>query len=432
MAEVAAGLVVAEEVVSTTVQAGAATYAVAKPTMPLKATFTQIAAAKDEETRQALTRSDHSVTIIKDKAYIFGGVTTDGELASNEIHSVDFSSNETPSSAEYALLPANPDIKDQPVPSARTKHAACHFNVCLAVFGGQDASGALVDQDPVIWLYVTGKSAWETIRSQDSSVAPVQRYGASLFNASNNLVLYGGFDKDDQPLKDVWHFSYTSKSWTALPSAPVDTSNAAYSDGSLYLISSADTMSSEVHALDISNPEKPGSWTTTTFPTNPLAPGPRPRVGGGLLPISTGYGRNYLLYFFGARQDPATNETSDPEETSAPTQWSDAWTYQAPSTKPAVRPTRSISEALKPSAIKDAIREKLGYDSGEKSWCEVEVKLPEILGEGDGQGKIHPGPRMHFGCDFVGNEVAGAKVVIWGGVNAKGDREGDGWVISLE
>lgn len=51
MAEVAAGLVVAEEVVSTTVQAGAATYAVAKPTMPLKATFTQIAAAKDEETR---------------------------------------------------------------------------------------------------------------------------------------------------------------------------------------------------------------------------------------------------------------------------------------------------------------------------------------------------------------------------------------------
>jgi hypothetical protein len=51
MAEVAAGVVIAEEVVSTTIQGAAATYAVAKPTMPLKATFTQIATAKDDDTR---------------------------------------------------------------------------------------------------------------------------------------------------------------------------------------------------------------------------------------------------------------------------------------------------------------------------------------------------------------------------------------------
>lgn len=50
-AEVAAGAVVAEELVSTTVQGAAAAYAVAKPTNGLKATFKQIANAKDDETR---------------------------------------------------------------------------------------------------------------------------------------------------------------------------------------------------------------------------------------------------------------------------------------------------------------------------------------------------------------------------------------------
>jgi len=51
MAEVAAGLWAAEEVVSTTAQAGVATYMVAQPTNGLKATFTQIATAPDDETR---------------------------------------------------------------------------------------------------------------------------------------------------------------------------------------------------------------------------------------------------------------------------------------------------------------------------------------------------------------------------------------------
>ena len=50
-AEAAAGLWAAEEVVSTGVQAGVGAYMVAKPTMPLKANFTQIATAKDDETR---------------------------------------------------------------------------------------------------------------------------------------------------------------------------------------------------------------------------------------------------------------------------------------------------------------------------------------------------------------------------------------------
>lgn len=51
MAEIAAGAVVAEQAVSTTLEASAvAGYAVAKPTVPLKATFTQIATADKDDT----------------------------------------------------------------------------------------------------------------------------------------------------------------------------------------------------------------------------------------------------------------------------------------------------------------------------------------------------------------------------------------------
>lgn len=54
MAEVAAGAgaaLAAEEVISTSVQAGVAGYLVAKPTMPLKVTYTMIAHAEDDSTR---------------------------------------------------------------------------------------------------------------------------------------------------------------------------------------------------------------------------------------------------------------------------------------------------------------------------------------------------------------------------------------------
>lgn len=382
----------------------------------------------NSDNRQSLVRSNHTVTVVKNRAYIFGGETAAGKLAGNEIHAVtiDKPSEEKsgPETPDYSVLPAVPDAEGQPVPAARAKHAACHFNICVAVFGGVDESGKLVDSDATIWLYVTGKSAWEALKSEDN-ITPVQRSNAKLFNCENNLVLYGGEDANGEVLKDVWFYSYSGKNWTPLPSAPVSTTNAALKDGVLYLIDGTDNMSSDVHSLHI-NVGDQSAWSTASFPTNPLTPGPRPRVGGGLLPISTGYGRNYLLYFFGARQKANTGEAASPEDTEDPTQWSDSWTYQIPSSGAEVKATTSLAEAFKPARIKDAIREKLGYSSGEQSWAEVEVQPPGDLVVGEG--KVHPGPRAFFGFDVTSN---GGSVVIWGGLNAKGEREGDGWIIKF-
>ncbi|EME40033.1 hypothetical protein DOTSEDRAFT_74787 [Dothistroma septosporum NZE10] len=400
---------------------------VAKPTMPLKANFKQIVTTQHDGTRLSLVRSNNTITAVGHRAYIFGGELPDGKLAGNEVHSINLQhteNTEEPESA-YSILPAVADeIDGNGVPPPRTKHAASHLNICVAVFGGVDESGKLVDQDPTLWLYVTAKSAWQRFDAEGSSIAPVQRSDAKLFEHNNSLILYGGLDAQRQQLKDVWHFNYSSRKWTPLPSAPVSTLNAALVDGTLYLIHSTESMSSDVHTLDTTTAKS--EWQTRSFPINPLAPGPRPRVGGGLVPISTGYGRNYLLYFFGARENPTTHETQAPDETEEPTQWSDLWTYQVGSSKPEAKATTSLADAIKPAAIKDAIRSKLGYDTGSHSWAEVEVLPPENLP--DGEGKVHPGPRAYFGYDVAGE---GHQIVIFGGSNAKGEREGDGWLITF-
>ena len=79
--EVAAAAVVAEQVASTTVEAGVA-YGLAKPTPPLSATFTRISSPA------FLPRLNHSLTLVDGQSFIFGGEDEDGKLAGDEVHIV--------------------------------------------------------------------------------------------------------------------------------------------------------------------------------------------------------------------------------------------------------------------------------------------------------------------------------------------------------
>lgn len=341
--------------------------------------------------------------------------------------------------SDYALVPAVADIGPEAsgkVPSPRKKHAACAFNVCVAVFGGVDDAGKLCDTDPIIWLFNSGKSAWETLEAAKPDKAPRQRSSARLFDYRNSLVLYGGYDASGEELKDVWHFSYINKTWTQLPDAPVSTSHASLWDGALYLVDGNDNMSGELYYLQLGvRKDQKHEWGTVSFPTNPLTPGPLPRQGAGLLGTSTGYGRNYLLYLFGARKHApiVSSETvgnaqsEEASKDSAPQYWSDSWTFQLPSSQPEVKATTNLYEALKPSKMKDSIREAIGAESGKHSWAEVEVLPPSDLDIPEG--KVHPGPRGFFASDVMED---GKSVVLWGGINAKGEKEGDGWIIKLE
>ncbi|KAI2466294.1 hypothetical protein F4781DRAFT_357548 [Annulohypoxylon bovei var. microspora] len=419
MAEVAAGVVAAEEVVSTSVYAGAAGHAVTKPTMPLTAIFTQMGSTSDHISSSSLVRSHHTLTILGDKAYIFGGQTSPGVLASNDIHSIALptASSSTP---EYQILPAIAAEQDGLVPWSRTNHSACAVNNHIAIYGGCDETGSVLDEKAKIWLYDTENLLWKTLESETHPErVPPPRSNGNLFSHDGNLILLGGNDSAGGPLADAWYFNCSAKTWNQLPHSPTVIASAAIVGDTIYGISSSDNLSSEVHHLDIDlYAENPPTWKTTSFPTNPLTPGPRPRLNGGLISITTGHGRRYLLYFFGNRKGNADHGEVF--------QWSDLWTFQLPSGDSKVRRRSSVMDAIRPAKIKDQIRSKFGVDTGGFSWAEVEVQPPGDLQQHEG--KVHPGPRSSFGYDVTAD---GRSVVLWGGTDPAGEPEGDGWIITL-
>lgn len=378
-----------------------------------------------------MARSCHTVTVIGNKAYIFGGETTAGIPASTDIHVITLEHSGKPE-MDYSLVPALSTFDGGKIPAARSKHAACAFRGNISVYGGCDERGELIDEKSAVWLFSPERKSWDMLASVNEHAAPGPRHNAQLFANDTHVLLFGGVDGSGDNASDLWQFDIASRTWAQLPTAPIAASNAALMNGELWLISGSDPLSSQIHHLNISSSQKEMSWESFTFPTNPLAPGPRARREGALLPISTGYGRNYLVYLLGAcNYEPATS-TTEPEDLAHSreiTQFSDTWVLQIPSSDLEAKPALSLKEAIKPAKIKDAIRSAIGAETGHLTWSEAVVQVPADKELEDENGKLHPGPRAFFGADVM---ETGNSVVFWGGMDAKGERIGDGWVAKFE
>lgn len=454
-------LLVAEQVVSTTVEGAAlATIGLAQSTQPLSATFTRI-------TSEAfLPRSSHTLTVVSGHAYIFGGKTETGVLAGNEVHIVTLPvTTRTEGEPDYKCVPA---LGDDEVPGPRFGHSASAIGKSIYVFGGRGTE----DEKGRVWLFDTISLLWSHIDPEPDRLYPPSRihfgYAASANplppGSDNKLKVLGTqiqetisktvpsiVSKPSPPtephgtvfissglrlhgwdnLTDTWAFTVATRTWTQLPSTPapkiLSPPALTLVQDRLYLVTGSSEIESETHYLPLpknllsnqdsedDNSEPPNiSWTTLPFPTNPLVPGPRPRKGAGLLPIATGNGRSYLLYFLGEKASPEA--ASSESETPPRTFWSDAFSYQTP------------SSSISPAGSKDATRSTLGFETGEGTWAEVKVVANEEgVGSAEVGGKSHPGPRGWFGSDVLD----GGKVVLWGGIDAKGVTEGEGWIVSV-
>ncbi|RYO60617.1 hypothetical protein AA0116_g5804 [Alternaria tenuissima] len=437
MAEIAAGAYVAAEVVEHTAEAGYAAYIVSKPTLPLKVTFTRIATATGDTSARSLARSNHTVTVIGNKAYVFGGDTANNVLASNHVHIVTLEHSGKPE-MDYSIIPALPTSEGGNTPAARSSHAACAFHGNVAVYGGSDENGGLIDEQSSVWLFSPERKSWDILQPskgdvETGDIGPGPRRNAQLFAHDQHLILFGGVDGSGDNASDLWQFDIAARYWTQLPTAPVATSNAALANGQLWLISGSDPMSSQLHHISVPSSSEERKWESFTFPTNPLAPGPRARHDGALLPVTTGWGRNYLVYLLGARNnssaDVSNTEPEDPKHADEVTQFSDTWVLQIPSSDLEAKPSMTLKNAINPAKIKDAIRSALGADTGHLSWAEAVVQLPSEKQLEEEDGKLHPGPRAFFGADVM---ETGSGLIFWGGVDAKGERVGDGWIARFE
>ncbi|KAL5113186.1 hypothetical protein ACEQ8H_008943 [Pleosporales sp. CAS-2024a] len=370
--------------------------------------------------------------MIDNKAYIFGGVTAENLLASNDVHAVTVEHSGKSGEMDYGLVPALPLPDGGEVPVCRTNHAACAFHGNIFVYGGSNEKDELIDEKSSLWLFSPERKAWDLLQPSKSGSSPGARRNAKMFEYNGSIVLYGGFDATGDAASDLWKFDVASKTWHQLPTAPVATTNAALANGQLYLVSAKDAVSGQLHYLGISLPIGEMAWESFEFPANPLTPGPRARHDGAFLPLTTGWGRNYLVYLLGARDDSYSKTTvlssKSVKEVDDITQFSDTWALQIPSSDLEAKPAWSIKKMIKPAKIKDAIRHAVGAATGHLAWAEAVVQLPSDKNlEGD-EGKLHPGPRAFFGADVMEN---GHSLVFWGGLDARGGRIGDGWIVKF-
>lgn len=304
----------------------------------------------------------------------------------------------------------------------------------MLIHGGRttttsDSSGKPVDEGNGIWQWDSQELSWSRLRG-DSQLGKTMRprWGHWMFGDEEQgfLIVVGGKGKDDKDVterfeRDVWMYDFGRTVWMDLPPVPGTPLAVSYGDGKVFVLSKGDEgagaggkveLGGVVYYLDMKGSarerEQAGSlvWGTVQYPANPLAPGPQPRAGGALVPLSTGHGREYLVYLFGRSE----GSTTGAEEK----YYSDIWTLQLPAHR------RSAA------AVKDAIREKLPRaESNEFRWAEAEIVPTEQLVEG---GKVHPGPIAQFAVDSC---LDGQGVVLWGGTNAKGVKQADGWVLRL-
>lgn len=136
---------------------------------------------------------------------------------------------------------------------------------------------------------------------------------------------------------------------------------------------------------------------------------PQARSNTGLVELTTGQGRHYLIAVGGEGENGEF--------------LNDIWTFQLP------------PEHATAAATKDAIRAGLKRNTREATWAEVLYRYVDTKGEEEkeipGEPKRGLGDRGHFGL-AKGTEVDGATCVVWGGVDSQGKILSDGWMVTVD
>lgn len=441
--------------------AGAAV-AIAKSTMPLKATWKRI------PTDTILQRSSHSLSIVKGKAYIFGGEQQPREPVDNHVHVFIFKSASN-DQVDYQIIGAKATTDEGAVPCPRVGHTASVVDDRIYVFGGRGGKAMKpLEENGRVWVFDTKLSQWSYLDpAQDSPYPAARSYHASTsteqpvsnfqektvqdpppfdaaqepvkrdhslnalgttasgFDDHGTIVVHGGCPASGR-VSDVWAFNIASRRWSQFPDAPGPARGGpslTLSQERLYrfggfdgekelggpiqflrLITSTfeDKGGKEVSAVAPLN----GQWESVEPPIGTPMPGDRSVAG--LQPVTTGQGRHYLLLFLGER-DPSSSGHE-----AAGKFWDDVWSFQ-------LQP-----EGMTAASFKDATRRLFGAKTAEGTWARVDV--PESSMSGNTK---HPGQRGWF-ASAPGQDLDPCSVLLWGGVLGDNSRAGDGWILTVE
>lgn len=439
MAEAAAGVLYGVEKVIE--GATLAVKGIYDPTLPLKATLTPL-------TSIDVPLAYHSMSIIKGRAYLFGGKTQskDGgeSLSDNSMHVVILPSSGM-ESTDYKKIEASNDA-----PPKRYAHSAAVIEDRIYIFGGYAENGELMEENGRVWVFDTLSSKWSHHDPPGHSARPDARADCSAVATEHprpveknpeegmlpqdppdpetimpeipdagsygTFIVQGGKGKDDKLLNDLWSFDISTKTWTELPSPPPPISfnpSLALIGSRIYSFSLGQT--SYLNLTAGFHDDRGGKGELGIAPlapwqsispasSSPEHPYPGERSGSALIPVTTGQGRNYLILLGGESQG------GDVEE--------DIWALQL---KP---------EGMTAASFKDAARMAIKKDTNEQQWSELKYLNADGVMIQEGQQGRGIGPRKGMAAAKE-VDVDGASVVVWGGIRADGKPRGDGLMVSV-
>lgn len=414
-----------------------AAVAVAQPTMAIKARWTRIPII------QSLASTSHSLSIVKGRAYIFGGEIVPRRPVDNEMHIITIPSSGV-AEADYQVISG----KDVNAPSPRFGHTATVISDRIFIFGGRGGNAKeFLQENGRVWIFNTTFNAWSHIDPAEGSPHPKARsYHASAatehpltvksgtdveFTGSDDsqdhgsIFIHGGCSASRR-MADVWMFDVAARFWSKLPDAPGAPRGGpglAFSRDRLYRFGGFDgekELGGQIDYLQMAKATfdnkggrgelalvlRSGKWETIDVKEGDQAPGNRSVAG--LHTVTTGQGRNYLILLLGERS-PSSNGHDGAGQF-----WDDVWSYQ-------LRP-----DGMTAASFKDAARQLVGAKTSEGSWAPV--RIPDATME---NGKLdHPGPRGWFASAQA--DMDKASIVLWGGLNSENQRQGDGWILTFD
>ncbi|KAL8694004.1 MAG: hypothetical protein Q9224_003651 [Gallowayella concinna] len=415
---------------------------IAKPTMPLKATWQRLTASSP------LPRSSHSLSVIKGKAYVFGGEELPRQPVDNDMHVLTLPSS-TVNEVDYKKVPATGSAGENEVPAARVGHTATAVNDRIYLFGGRGGeSMEALDEAGAVWEYDTRLDHWTSLapvkgspcpdpRSYHSSTStahplPSQKnsteatQGDADPEAHGTIFIHGGCTVAGR-LNDLWGFDVAARTWSPFPDAPGQARGGSsltfardrlYRFGGFngkvelggqidYLDLRATTIDDQSGKSESAVVAKTGKWeTVTSLPGSPM---PGNRSVAGLQPVTTGQGRNYLVLFLGEK------DASSKGHEGAGRFWDDVWSFQ-------LRP-----DGMTAASFKDAARQLVGAKSTEDTWAPVDIPESSMT-EGV---QATPGPLGWF-ASAQGQDMDPGSIVLWGGLKSDNSRSGEGWILTVE
>ncbi|KAL9060196.1 MAG: hypothetical protein Q9162_000810 [Coniocarpon cinnabarinum] len=464
-----------EKAANLTHEALTAAKSITTPTAPIRATFRPLRGPPP------LPRSSHTLNVVRNRAYIFGGEIKPREPVDNSVHVIALPSAEL-QEADYVSVPATPDVKGEPVPEARVGHAAAAVENVIYVFGGRGgADMKALEENGRVWTFNTTTRKWSYLDpTKHSAIPPPRSYHAMTscehplpskkptinildpatpepdpddaetpedakksipepipMNAHGTLFVHAGCLSSGDRTADLWAFDISSRTWSEMPAAPGPARGGTalrmvkdriYRYGGFdgtrelggaidYLDIKSSTFHDKLGSGEMALHPSTDGWQMNNFPVgSENHGGMRHRSVAGMVPVSTGQGRSYLLIFGGE------SSASSAGHAAAGKFFDDMWSFQ-------LRPEGGTAAALRDAMWQFVMRK----DTGEAEVQEVDY----FDAEGAKVAEDSPKPwgaRGWFASDAaqdVGGE-SGGTIVIWGGVSESNERLGDGWVVHIE